>query len=387
MRFLLVIALLLSALEASGQLVANPNRLPERWKSFEKPAAENRLKCRIEPIQPRLNYGFRFQAGYGIELPLRQYASRALSAAVVIRVTPEAEEREPVWLVARVRIPRVPNTKATAEFGGAYLIGEGKYRVDMQLIDDQNRICVRSWNMRAKLSDDVREVRPGMPAGAVDDISLRRWSRQPEAGAYNVSVLVHAAAMMPTRVRLRRYDRMLLMSALVSMLERLPLRNVRLTIFSMDRQEEVYHVDELSGESFRRAVDALNALELGLVDYSTLKNRGGETDLVAAMINREFAAKDRPDAVVVLGPLARWTRRVEEESLPDALRAAPIYYVQLRPWRMMSGLQPDTITRLVRKLGGRTKAVYSPEDFAEAIRELERLLARREPSKPASAEQ
>jgi hypothetical protein len=48
----------------------------------------------------------------------------------------------------------------------------------------------------------------------------------------------------------------------------------------------------------------------------------------------------------------------------------------LRPWRFLpSGLQADTIESTVRKLGGRTKQVYSPQDFAEAIQEVERLLS------------
>jgi hypothetical protein len=212
----------------------------------------------------------------------------------------------------------------------------------------------------------------------VDDISLRRWRRTPATGGerpYNVAVLLHAASTMPNRIRLRNYDRAILMSALVSMLERLPVRNVRLSVFNMDRQTELYHTDELTSDGFRQATDSLNRLELGVVDYSTLKNTGGHIDLLLDLIRREAAATDRPDAIIFLGPWARWSGRVPEQSLPDRSGIPPIYYVQIRPWRLSVGVQPDTISRTVRSLGGRTKEVYTPGEFAEAIQELERLLA------------
>lgn len=383
------LVLFLSALAAFGQTVTNPDKLPARWKTFERPSASEKLNCRVSPIRPRLNLGFRFQTGYTVEVPMKQYSGAGHWWSAVVRVTPETEEREPVWLVTRMRIPPVPETKVTAEFSGAYLVGEGKYRVDMLLVDDSNRICTAGWNIRAKLSDEIREVRPGMPPGAVDDISLRRWPRLTAAAASassggvepqgNVSILLHAAATTPNRVRLRGYDRTVLLSALVSLLERLPVANVQLTIFTMDGQKEIYHTDELSTKTFSEAVEALNALELGIVDYSTLQNRGGHIDLVSDLLNRELESKDAPDAVIFLGPVARSSDRLSNDALPVREGLPPVYYVQLRPWRLMASVHNDTISRTVRKLGGRTKEVYSPEDFAEAIQDLDRLLNRRSP--------
>jgi hypothetical protein len=384
---MLAVLLLLIAVSASGQTLANPTRLPEHWKTFERRPPEKRLSCQIQPLQPQLNFGFRFQTGYVAEVPLRQYAGKGRQRwAAVMRVTPESEERDPVWFVARMRLAAVPeNTKVSAEFGGAFLVGEGKYRVEMLLVDDQERVCTKSWTIRARLSDEVREIRPGLAPGVADDISLRRsGGRTPGTGEteprFNVSVLLHAAATTPGRVRLRGFDRMLLMSALASMLERLPIRNVRLTVFNMDAQKELFHTEELSTASFRDAAEALNGLELGVVDYGTLQNRGGHLDLVSELLNRELGARDPPDAVVFLGPLARWTGRVADEALPEREGRRLVYNIQLRPWRAArAGLLPDTIARAVRRLGGRTKQVYSPEDFAEAIQELERLLEKSTP--------
>ena len=240
----------------------------------------------MSPVQPRLNLGFRFQTGYSIEIPMRQYSGAGHWWSVVFRVTPEAKERDPVWFISRRRIPAGAGGKTVAEFGGAYLVGEGRYSVDMLLVDDSNRVCATGWKMRAKLKDQVRNARPGMQPGAVDDISLRRTRRFPFSGEgeksnFNISILMHAAATAPNRVRLQSYDRMLLMSALSSVVERLPARNVRLTIFNLDQQRELYHTAELSGTSFHEAIEALNTVELGTGgDYGTLQNRTGHVDFI-----------------------------------------------------------------------------------------------------------
>jgi hypothetical protein len=377
--FVRVLLISLVALTVSAQTIADPAKIPEQWKSFER-RGEAKLACRVHPIQPRLNLGFRFQTGYSIEIPMRQYSGAGHWWSIVFRVTPEANEREPVWFISRKRIPPGAGPKVIAEFGGAYLVGEGRYKVDMLLVDDSDRVCSTGWKMRAKLNDQVRNARPGMPPGAVDDLSLRRSRHYPSLGEgeearYNVSILMHAAATLPNRVRLQSYDRMLLMSALSSILERLPVRNVRLTIFNLDQQKELYHTAGISGASFHDAIDSLNGLELGTVDYSTLQNRTGHVDLVSDLLQRELAAKDRPDLIVFLGPLAHWTGRVADEQLPSG-NIPPVYNIQLRPWRFSStGLHADTIESTVRKLGGRTKQVYSPQDFAEAIQEVERILS------------
>jgi hypothetical protein len=376
MRVLLFLAMTSSAL---AQSVVNPARLPDRWKSFEKPEKDARIRCRVNSIRPQLNFGFRFQTGYSVEVPMKQYSGAAHKWAVVVRVTPQAKEREPVWLLSQLRVPEVPDTKATAAVSGSYLVGEGEYRVDLLLVDEQNRACTDGWRIRAKMNNTVRDVRPGLAPGVVDDISLRRWRRMlptegVDEGRYNVAILLHASAMFPGRVRLRGYDRALLLSALTSMVERLPVRNVRLTVFSLDKQEEIYHTPDLTAGTFRQAMAALNRVELGIVDYDTLQKRKGHVDLMSDLLDRELSAKDPPHALIFLGPVGHYGDRVEDEALRERLGSRPIYYVQLRPFSMVGGLQPDTINRTVRHLGGKTKLVYSPEDFAEAIQELERLL-------------
>jgi hypothetical protein len=261
-------------------------------------------------------------------------------------------------------------------------VGEGKYNVEMLLVDGQKRRCIADWSVKAKASKEVREVGAGLPPGAIDDISLRKWGRSPldlnaqtaEKG-HDISILMHVSSLSPRRYgTLRSYDRILLLNALVSMLDRLPLRNVRLTLFSLEQHAEVYHTDKLSPETFAQAVDALESVELGTVDYSVYQNRKGHLDLFSELLNRELAETENTDAVIILGPRAPQGDRVPSEDLPPKAGAPPVYYAELRPWRRVYAILPDTITRTVKRLGGRTKEIYTPQDFAEAIRDMERLL-------------
>jgi hypothetical protein len=132
----------------------------------------------------------------------------------------------------------------------------------------------------------------------------------------------------------------------------------------------------LSADSFGQAADVLNDLELGTVDYSVLANPSGHLDLLSRVLRREAGA--RPDAVVFLGPLGHTEQRVSAEALPRG--NVPVYNVQLRPWRMRIPVGQDTISKVAGQLGGKTRLVYSAEDFAGAIQDIEKLLGRQDAS-------
>lgn len=383
----LPVILFLLVVTSSGlfaQMVVDPAGIPAAFRSFQTPEGGGHLRCHIQPVRPTLNLGFRFQTGYKIELPLRQFGGESRKVGVVLRVTPQKSEREPVWLASKVRLPAAPDKKAMAEWSGGYIVGEGEYRVDALVADDHDNVCTTGWTMHARMSETVRSAVPGLPSGAIDDFSLRssrRPSKIEDEHPHKIAILLHASSVVPFRQRIRDYDRMLLISALSSLSERLPGR-IRLTLFSMDQQKELFHTDELSRNSFSQTIDTLNQLELGTVDYSTLINRTGHLNLLSRLLRREASGGGAggdtpPDALIILGPFAHAMDKVPAEALPTAEGAPPVYYIQLRPWRTGRNLGSDTLMHATRALGGKTKVVYSPDDFADAIREIERLVETR----------
>lgn len=366
--------LVFSALSAYGQYVIPSSKIPKEWRDFETRKEERKLDCKVTAIAPRLNYSFRFQTGYILQVPLRQYEGKGHWIATLFRVTPVDAGGDPVYFLSNIRLPEAPPNKAVAEFGGGYVVGEGKYRVDMVLTDNSGRVCVSKWNIKAKLDRKVREVQPGMAPGTIDEISLRKWTRGSKGASdrqgHRLTVLMNAGPIMSRRVRLAGYDRILLLSSLASLVERLPLRSVRLVVFSLDQQREIYRDEDFEPADFGRVAQSLSELELGSVAYDVLKKPRGHLDFVADLLV-ESLRPEESDAVVFVGPKPR---QVDKVQLPQReSQDPPVFYVQFRPF-VVGATQPDTLMNAVGQLGGKTFQVYSPKDFAEAIRDLSRVL-------------
>ena len=143
--------LLLAAASALAQVVVDVSKVPEEWRDLQAHKGEPKLDCSVAPIKPRLNYSFRFQTGYVVQVPMRQYFGKGLWIATLMRVTPEEEERQPVYLSSNTRLPEIPRTKQLIEFGGGFVVGEGKYRIDMIVTDNSGRVCRKDWTINAKL--------------------------------------------------------------------------------------------------------------------------------------------------------------------------------------------------------------------------------------------
>jgi hypothetical protein len=367
---------------AQGQYLVDVSRIPEGLRDMQPDDSTGALKCNVSPFKPRLNYSFRFQTGYVLEIPLNQYIGKGHSVATLLRVTPENSERDPVYLVSRTRLGEIPPTKALLELGGGYVVGEGKYRVDMLVSDDAGRTCVKNWKITAKLNGKEDDVPPGMPAGAVDEISLRKWMRSSKGRAgdegYRMTVLVDVSPMMPHRVRLGAFDRVLLLSSLTSVIERLPLRSVRLVLFNLDQQREIYRDENFEPSRFNQVAQALTNLELGTVAYDVIKNRGGHIDLLADLIEDARKAESS-DAVLFLGPKPWRFDKAPKAALPERSSTDPaFFYLQLRPY-VASAALTDTIMSAVKHMGGKTFDIYTTGDFAEAIRDVTKALETRRP--------
>jgi hypothetical protein len=107
-------------------------------------------------------------------------------------------------------------------------------------------------------------------------------------------------------------------------------------------------------------------------------------DLVADLVT-ESLEKHSSDAVVFLGPKPRHLDKVSRSLLPErAPGDPPFFYVQLRPYVAMSSF-PDTVMNAVSRMNGKTFEVYTPGDFAEAIKDIGKALDERKRSQALAA--
>jgi hypothetical protein len=369
-------ALALGWFPASAQSIVNPSRLPAALRDFESRPYEQSLDCAVTAIKPSLNFSFRFQAGYTVRVPMNQYFGPRHRWIVVMRVQPESEG-QPVYLAAYYRLPDIPKTNMELEVGGGFLLGPGSYHVLWKLVDDSGRICRSAWTAEAKLSHSEKKLRLAIPPSTIADFSGRGLppadAAADDAPPFRLTVMLHAAPASPRRTRLTGRDRFLLLGTLSSLLERLPARSVRLVVFNLDQQRELYRQDEFHLDNLDHVARSIDELELGLVDVHVLENRKGHVDLLASLMNREVTDPNPSDVVLFLGPASRFIEKPSSTALEHPVRTGQrLFFLEYRPpfLRMQSSV-PDSIAAAVGRMKGKRLVIGTPAEFAKAIEQVE----------------
>ncbi len=359
-----------------AQSIVDPARLSSNLKKLAPDPSDQPLRCEVTPIKPALDYTFRFQTGYEIATPMAQYFGAGHGWAILTRVTPEGGN--PVWLAARVRLPDVPLTTVVTDTFGGFLVGAGKYTVDWAMFDDEGRVCRHHWKIDARLTFAERHVQLAIPRGAVADMSgdLPRPSDAPAADSppFRMTILLHAAPLSPRRMHIRVTDRILLLSTLSGLIQRVQPTGVRLAMFNFDKQRVLYSNSDFKQADIGAVSRALNRLELETVNVETLQNPRGSMDLLQSLIDSETTAQPSSDAVVFLGPAARYLEKLPPSALPSPIERMRFFYIQYRPFAAgRQAMLPDSISNAVSEMKGRIFQIYNPGQFAAAIHDIERL--------------
>ena len=366
-----VLLALLIASTAMGQYVIDRTRAEKLLAAH---SGDRPMRCEVTPVPARLSFSFRFQTGYVVRMPMKQYTGPGRHWNILMRVTP-AGSSEPFYLGSYTRFRNVPKTNTQGEFGGVYQVGEGRYYVDWMLADDQNRVCRKSWKVEAKLASNERGLKLGMAPNTAGPITFRRWSQLNDESDVRpigrLTVLLHAAPLYPRSLRFRAQDRLLLISSLASLLEALPARSVKVVVFNLDQQKELFRQDDLTPDSFDQVAQSTSNLQLQVVDYRVLQNRRGHISLLADLFKQELEAAEPPDKVIFLGPTSRFYDKVPDASLDQHSTTAPqFFYFQYKPYWGREADFPDSVAMAIRKVKGKTMLIHSPDEFARAIKEV-----------------
>ena len=365
---------------AVAQSIVDPGAIPRVMSRFEPHWDDRELACSVTPFGPALNFSFRIQAGYMVRVPMGQFFGPGHAWFILARVTPDGGDGKPVYLASRTRLPDVPKTKVEVELGGGYLLGEGRYHVRWMMLDDQGRVCRKEWRIEARLSHAERKARVSTRPDTVSAFSLLgspdEGPARDDSPPFSVTILMHAAPLFPGRTRLRVSDRMLLIGSLAALLERLPARPVRLVVFNLDQQKELYRRDAFTLGALDQVEQSVNELELNAVDYRVLQKPRGHIDLLADLVDRERRDPNPSDAVVFLGPATRFEDKPPRVQWDNPAALPHFFDLQYRPrMRRAAAVGPDSIALTVSTLKGKTMIVRTPADFARAIDQLEKLSA------------
>lgn len=367
-----VIFALLMASTALGQYAIDPARAAKLWAAH---AGDQSLHCEVIPVPARLSFSFRFQTGYVVRMPLKDYSGPGHHWNILVRVTPLGGS-EPFYLGSYTRLRNAPKVHSQAEFGGAYQVGEGRYAVDWMLADDMNRVCRKSWKVEARLDAKERGLKLGMAPGTAGPITFRRWAPKSQGGDTapigRLTVMMHAAPLYPRSMRFRTQDRLLLVSSLAALLEALPARSVRVVVFNLDQQKELFRQDDLTPDAFDQVAQSTSNLQLQLVDYRVLQNRRGHLSLLTDLIKQELDAEQPSDKVIFLGPSSRFYDKIPDTVFEPHSAATPqFFYFQYKPYWGREADFPDSVAMAIKKVKGKTILIHTPDEFARAIRDVE----------------
>ncbi len=369
----------LLALNSWGQLLLNPGSPQEReLKRFfdssdgVKESSDKRLRCGVYTFPTRLSFGFQHWTGYDIAMPIRQFATRGRERPMVIalRVTPETPGKTPSYFYSKAAFPRKAPpqfwTTGNAEMnlGGGFVVGEGKYRVNLWVMDSDGRSCRKDWKVEARSPGVPLQIGPG----EVAETGMESWKGM-TGGSGKLSVLIHAAPMFRRRImtKLSAWDRAVLLNSLRSLLDTGGYAEAKVKVFDFDGRRVIFESDNFGAPDFDRLMDALMNLNIGTVSYDTLKGINEEAFL-SNLVREEVDQKQPSDAVVFLGPSWRWGQKISPLLRELRAQLPTTYYVSLTPWNATA---TDLLEKFV-KAGpkGKVLTVYQPIDLAKAIREI-----------------
>lgn len=376
-----LVALMASGLGAQTRFDAEARSGRPVREAFER-ALEDRgmagLECQLRTQPARLSFDLQIFTGYEFTLPLRQFGTGKQGLLLnVFRVTPKKPEGAPVWFVRRWPLPEftektVESRRTYLQLGGGFIVGPGEYQVDWLLLDGRNRVCRKSWKVKAK---EARAASLGIEEGMVDDDRrLMAWKgpgEQAGAEGRRATIFLHAAPTFRRRVytRLSFWDRRLLLTSLKNTLERGGFSGARVVVFNLERRQVLFEAEEFGAGEYRRLGQVLGEVDLATIDYGTLASGETEWAFLEKLVGPERGRG--ADAVVFITPAWRDGQGRRRLSGGFWEGGAPVFAMALAPAvRYTTG----TVVDFAKALRGRVLNVFQPMDLAAATERLRREL-------------
>ena len=409
-----VAAAMVLTIPAFAQSMVEPERADAVRRLFDTAPSTPSLRCEISPMNPTVNFAFRFEVVYRVQVPMSQFDGPSHSLTTYTRVTPEG--RDPVYLAKTEALPKTGEPDAFAETLGAFVPGEGAYKAEVLVEDDLDRTCRTSWQFRARRDGNERQLLPVTPPATIEELVLDGApppGAKPGPRVSRVTILIHASPLVPTRTELSPDDIQRTVDSLASILRELPTRSVRVVAFNLDQRFTIFRAEEYDASHARELIDAMNQLDLAVVDARLVRDRPEPMDLLLGLVQAELQAPTPPDALILLGPPTRMRLEIPAEVAGKRPTApTPIFNLQyqanqrfrtpprfstmdapssrqgpltasgevMRPPQLtgVAGVS-DTIERLVTRFKGQTIPIRTPHDLADAIHRMDARIPKNAP--------
>jgi hypothetical protein len=369
----LLVFLLAAAALCRAQVSIDPTRFPLNG-VFDHDPVEHQFGCRIQPARTMLTFAFQFQSGWTVEIPFKNIRREKHRIVILARIVPERIGKPPLYLYASGDIPERPERagKTDLVIDGGFLLGPGRYTVEVVVMDDVDSFCRNSWTLETRLSKADSEIAPVMQSGDLFALESGVWARFVQAGGERqrsgrITVLLNAAPFSRRSVSVGGQQSGLLLSSLAALLRFTDFATVRLVAYNLDQQKVIYSEDNFSAGSINDLARAMRELNLGTVPIQVLNRPAGHIELLSDLLEKERRRPDPSDTVLFFGPTVPFDQKWK---VPAALETHLLDF-DFRPfWGLRQPEFPDLIEHLTKAHGGRVFRIHSPREFAKALREL-----------------
>jgi hypothetical protein len=326
--------------------------------------------CRFGQFPPFLDYSLRVWSGYTLSVPAAalMQGDPPREVITVARVTPLEPRGEAAHLYQRLSVPDPPPgadlKKVEMSLGGGWLLGRGKYRVEMLVMTTAGGECRAQYTMNVR--EDSATLAPGM-VGALDS---GLWQGFNGEGRGHAAIFLHASPVRPRRyvTRLSPWDRQVLLSTLSAVLREAGFRSASLTVFDLMKREVVFEAQQVRPEDVGRLARQLARIDYGTIPLQTLRDGPLPGDFLQDLVRRGLRGEPRPDALIFIG--ARWRGGPKVRTVDPALKEASPPAFHLAYSLPNTPEDADAITSLVKGLGGRVFSIYLPKNLAPALRQI-----------------
>lgn len=327
--------------------------------------------CTINFFKPELGMDFMFHTGYRVRIPIRELGGEANVLTIVFRVYADEHEDKASHFVQKFKVPSMrENATGEAALDGTFRLGEGKYHLDWLVRDIDERVCASFWDLEAKIDANQAVLAEAVPKNIVEpsgNVFAQPFTadEKESGGPLYLRIIVNVAPQDIGRATLAPADLQTLAAILHRIAREPQVGRYSLVACSLPGRQVLYRQENEPQLRLPRLGDALRTLSLGKVDVKDLAMRNGETQFLADLIRNELK-KDRPDAVIFVGPKCPLDSNVSSEIIAD-LKAIgiPVFYLTYTnnplqyPWR-------DAIGHVVKELRGFQYTITYPRDLFNA---------------------
>lgn len=380
--------IVLAAVSSRAQVPVAASEISAAKQAINSGQRHNSLDCFVASWGPSLDFDFRYGAGFDVAISMKQLKPGE-DVTAYLKVTPQGGA--PVFLERAIQVPTAPHDQAAAFLvsgnrrrfqvtgSGRFSVGEGKYSVELVVLDAEGRSCHEQWKLQTGKYPD-RSVPAAMDPGDIAATERAAWDGRLDANGVRLSVLLDAAPVNPFAARMHAADRAFSMEALAALLREMPCQSVQIVAFNLQQQRDVFRDENFDADGFSRLAAALETLELSTVPVEALK-RGNNIQYLRRLA-REQLASGQFDAVVFVGPNLRTTYDNPQVQPAESTSTRFFYLEGYETFPAVYGLPPgigprvmiqrdipfpDSIEYLTKELHGSVFHIASAKDLAMAI--------------------